>query len=86
MDITDINIVFELHSTRAVEFNFLQRLAYDIIRLTFRLLGGFDHSGFVQVALFINVQFPESILEGEYLPLIKLRVLPVWARTVRTCI
>lgn len=73
---TNIQIVFELHSSRAVQLNVFQCLADNIVRLFLRLLRGLNHSGLIQIALVIDIQLPESVLQREEVALLELRELP----------
>jgi hypothetical protein len=41
-----------------------------------RLLRRLDHRGLVQVALVVNVELAEGILQAKDLPLLELRVFP----------
>jgi hypothetical protein len=70
---TYINIVLELNAPGTVELDTLQSLSYDVVWLPLRLLGRFDHGGFVEVATIVHVEFQESILESENLALVQLR-------------
>lgn len=73
---TNIQIVFELHSSRAVQLNVFQCLADNIVRLFLRLLRGLDHSRLIQIALVVDIQLPESVLQREEVTLLELRELP----------
>lgn len=72
-----INIILELDAPGAIELDTLQGLANNVIGLSFGLLGGLDHGGFVQVTLIVDVQLMECILERKDLALIQLRETPV---------
>jgi hypothetical protein len=74
---TYINIVLELNAPGTVELDTLQSLSYDVVWLPLRLLGRFDHGGFVEVATIVHVEFQESILESENLALVQLRKAPM---------
>jgi hypothetical protein len=76
-----IHIVVQLHAPRAVKFHLLQRLADHIVRLVLRLLRRLDHGALVEVALVVDVELAEGILQPEDLALLELRVLP--ARNAR---
>lgn len=71
-----IDIVLELHPSRAIKLDLLQRLSHDIIRLPFGVLCRLDHRCLVQVPLVVKVEAAECILQTEDLVLLKLRKLP----------
>jgi hypothetical protein len=75
-DTTHIHIVVELDAPRAVELDLLQGLAHDIIRLVLRLLRGLDDGALVEVALVVEVELAEGVLQPENLALLELRVFP----------
>jgi hypothetical protein len=70
-----IHIVVELHPPRAVELDLLQRLADHIVRLVLRLLRRLDHGALVEIALVVNVQLAEGVLQAKDLALLELGVL-----------
>ena len=72
----EIHIVVQLDSPRAVELNLLQGLAHDIVRLVLGLLGGLDDGGLVEVALVVDVELAEGVLQAKDLALLELGVLP----------
>jgi hypothetical protein len=73
---TYIDIVIEFYSARAIQLNLPQCLSHDIVRLSLRLLSGFNNGGLVEVSLVIDVEFTEGILKAEDLVLLELRILP----------
>lgn len=75
-DITDADIVLQLHSSRRVQIYLLQGLSDNIVWLVFALLGCFDGGSFVEVASVFDVQALEGIGELEDLVLRELRKLP----------
>jgi hypothetical protein len=72
-----IYIVVQLYTPRAVELDFLQGLSHHIVRLVLRLLRRLDHRSFVEIALVVNVELAEGILQPKDLPLLELRVFPM---------
>ena len=72
-----MHIVIELDPSRAIQFHLSQSLSNHVIRLSFRLLRGFDRRGLVQVSFIINVEFLKSILQAEDLVLLKLWIFPM---------
>lgn len=76
-DITDADIVLQLHSSRGVQIYLLQGLSNNIVWLVFALLGCLDGGCFVEVASVFDVQALEGIGELEDLVLRELRKLPV---------
>lgn len=40
------------------------------------LLNSADGAGFVEIAFVVDIELAEGILEGEYIPLGELRILP----------
>jgi len=75
-DATHIDIVIQLHSPRAIQFNLLQRLSHNIVRLTLAILDCAGGGCFVEVAFIVYVQLPEGILQPKDIRLLELRVLP----------
>ena len=73
---THIDIVLEFDSPRAVQLNFLQRLSHDVVRLVFGVLGRFDDGRFVEIALVVDVQLAEGVLQAEDFRLLELRIFP----------
>lgn len=73
---TYIDIVVELDAPRAVELDLLQGLAHNVVGLVLRLLRRLDDGRFVKVALVVDVELAEGILQPEDLALLELRVLP----------
>jgi hypothetical protein len=73
---THVNIVVQLDAPRAIELDLLQGLAHDVVRLAFRLLRGLDDGGLVEIALVVDVELAEGILQPEDLALLELRVFP----------
>jgi hypothetical protein len=71
-----INIVVQLDSPRAVEFDLLQRLSHHIVRLVLRLLRRLDDGALVEVALVVDVEPAEGVLQAKDLALLELRVFP----------
>jgi hypothetical protein len=52
-------------------------LSYDIVRLVLRLLGGLDDCSLVKIALVVDIELAECVLQAEDLALIKLGIFPV---------
>lgn len=73
---TYIDIVLELYTSGTVELHPFQGLAHHIIRLSFGLLRGLNHRGFVQITAIVDIQLMECVLEGENLSLVQLRESP----------
>lgn len=71
----EVYIVVQLYSPRAVELDLLQRLAHYIVRLVLRLLGGLDDGRLVEVALVVDVELAEGVLQTKDLALLELGVL-----------
>jgi len=85
-DATYIHIVVELDAPRAVELDLLQGLAHDIVGLVLRLLRGLDDGALVEVALVVEVELAEGVLQPEDLALLELRVFPAplaWRKAKR---
>lgn len=74
---TYINIVVQLDTTRRIQFNLLQSLAHNIIRLLLRGLNGLDGGAFVQIAAIFDIELAEGISQREDVLLLELRVFPV---------
>jgi hypothetical protein len=72
----EVDVVVQLDSPRAVELDLLQGLAHDIVRLVLGLLGGLDDGGLVEVALVVNVELAEGVLQAKDLALLELGVFP----------
>ena len=77
---TYTDIVFQLYSSGRVEFDILQGLSHDIVRLPLALLRGLDRGGLVDVALVVDVELAEGVGEAEDLVLLELRILPAERR------
>ena len=52
-------------------------MSHDVVRLVLRLLRGLDDCSLVEVALVVNVELPEGILQAKDLALLELGVFPV---------
>lgn len=77
----EVDVVVELYAARAVEFDLLEGLADDIVRLSLRRLRGFDGRCLVDVALIVDVEFAKGVGQTEDFALLELRVLPSpWRR------
>jgi hypothetical protein len=72
-----IYIVVELYSPRAVEFHLFQGLSHHVVGLVLRLLGALDDGALVEVALVVDVELAEGILQAKDLALLELGVFPV---------
>jgi hypothetical protein len=72
----EVDVVVQLDSPRAVELDLLQGLAHDIVRLVLGLLGGLDDGGLVEVALVVDVELAEGVLQAKDLALLELGVFP----------
>lgn len=70
------HIVLKLHPARRVQVDFLQGLPDDIVRLSLALLSSLDGSGFVEIALVVDVEFAKGIRQREDVGLLKLRKFP----------
>jgi hypothetical protein len=70
-----VHVVVQLYSPRTVELDFLQRLAHYIVRLVLCLLGGLDDGRLVEVALIVDVELAEGVLQAKDLALLELGVL-----------
>ena len=66
----------QLDAPRAIELDLLQGLAHDIVRLVLGLLGGLDDGGLVEVALVVDVELTEGVLQAKDLALLELGVFP----------
>lgn len=73
---TNINIVFEFHSARAIKLNLFQGLSNNIIGLALGLLGSLYDSRLVQITSVIEIQLLERILKRKDFALFKLREFP----------
>lgn len=74
---TYIDIIIKFYPPRTVQLNLFQGLSNHIVRLAFRLLGCFNHSGFIDIASIFDVKLAKSVLQAKYLVLLKLRILSV---------
>jgi hypothetical protein len=72
----EIDIVVQLDAARAVQLDLLQGLAHDVVGLVLRLLRRLDDRGLVEIALVVQVELAEGILQPEDLALLELRVFP----------
>lgn len=71
------DVVLELDTARRVEVNLFQGLSDDIVWLALALLGSFNGSSLVNVALVVNVELAESVAQAVDFVLGELRILPV---------
>ena len=69
-----VDIVVQLDPSRAVEFDFFERLPDNIVGLTLGLLRRLDDGGFVQVALVVDIQLAERVGQREDFILLELRI------------
>ena len=67
------DIVVQFNTTRTVELDFSQRLTDDIVGLSLRVLDAANGGCFVEVALVVDVELPEGILQAEDFVLLELR-------------
>lgn len=72
-----IYIVVQFYSPRTVELDLFQGLSDHIVRLVLRLLRRLDHRRLVEVALVVNVELAEGILQAKNLALLELGVFSV---------
>ena len=82
---THIDIVVQFHAPRAIELDLLQRLTHNVVRLVLRLLGRLDDGGLVEVALVVDVELAEGILQSEDLALLELGVFPAALLSASAC-
>lgn len=73
---THADIVFQLDTSRRIQTNIFQGLAYNIVRLAFALLRGLDSSSLVDIAFVVHVQLAESIRQAKDVALLQLRIFP----------
>ena len=72
-----IDIIIQLHPSRAIKLHLFQCLPDHIIGLPFRGLCRLDHCCFINVALVVNIELAKGVLEAENVGFLKLRVFPV---------
>lgn len=60
-DQTYSNVVLQLDSPGRIEFDILQCLANDIVRLALACLGSLDGSGLVNVTLVVDIELAEGV-------------------------
>jgi hypothetical protein len=70
-----VNVVLQLNAPGAVELDLFQGLAHDIVWLVLRGLDVLDGRVLVEVALVVDVELAEGILQRKYVALLELRVL-----------
>jgi len=83
----EVDIVVQLYSPRTVELDLLQGLAHYIVRLVLGLLGRLDDSRLIEVALVVDIELTEGILQAKDLALLELGVLSTsngWSVTVES--
>lgn len=73
---THTDVIVQLDSPGGIELHLFQSLAYNVVRLSLTCLSRLDRSGLVDVAFVVDVELAKSILQAEYLVLLKLRILP----------
>jgi hypothetical protein len=71
-----INIVLQFYPSRAVQLDLFKRLPHDIVWLMFRLLRRLDHGRLVEIALVVDVEFAEGILQPKDFSLLELGIFP----------
>jgi hypothetical protein len=69
-----VHVVLQLDAPGAVELDLLQRLAHDIVRLVLGGLDVLDGRVLVEVALVVDVELAEGILQRKDVALLELRV------------
>ena len=74
---THSNVIIQLNSSGRIELDLFQCLSDHIVRLSFAGLSCFHGSRLIYVALVINVELAEGILETEDLILFELRIFPI---------
>jgi hypothetical protein len=70
-----IHIVIQFYPPRTVELDLFQGLPHYIVRLVLGLLRRLDDGALVEVALVVNVELAEGILQAKDLALLKLGIL-----------
>ena len=77
-----IDIVFEFHTSGAIQFHILQCRAHHIVGLALRLLSRLDSGGLVEIASIFHIKSVECILEGKDRALVELGKAPVANTTI----
>lgn len=70
----EIYVIIQLHSPRAIQLDLFEGLAHNIVGLVLGLLCCLDDGGLVNVALVVDVELAEGVLQAEDLALIELGI------------
>lgn len=71
-----VNIIVQFDPPRAVQIYLFECLSDNIVWLSLRLLSCLDYRSFVNIAMIVNVKFPECVLEAEDVCLLELGIFP----------
>lgn len=71
-----INVIVQFDPPGAVQIYLFERLSDNIVWLSLRLLSRLDYRSFVNIAIIVNVKFPECVLEAEDVCLLELGIFP----------
>lgn len=75
-----VHVIVQFYPSRTIQIHLFEGLPNDIVWLSLRLLGCFDHRGFIDIALVVNIELSKGILEAKYILLLKLGIFSIEER------